>query len=121
MRFRANPVVITTDIEKALLHEGLNEDDPYATRFLWLSNPSDQTRYLQTYRFISVLFGATCSPFMLNDTILKHLQHYNITAATFMERYFYVDNMLTSLQNEDEANTYYKEARAMLKKAGFNL
>ncbi|VDI61827.1 Hypothetical predicted protein [Mytilus galloprovincialis] len=53
MRFRANPVVITTDIEKALLHEGLNEDDPYATRFLWLSNPSDQTRYLQTYIYIA--------------------------------------------------------------------
>ncbi|VDI40841.1 Hypothetical predicted protein [Mytilus galloprovincialis] len=54
-------------------------------------------------------------------SILKHLQHYNITTATLMERDFYVDNILTNLQNEDEANTYYKEARTMLKEAGFNV
>ncbi|XP_063426809.1 uncharacterized protein LOC134710384 [Mytilus trossulus] len=121
MRFRANPVAITIDIEKAFLHVGLNEDDRDATRFLWLSNPSDPTSNLQTYRFKSVLFGATCSPFMLNDTILKHLHRYNSTTATLMERDLYVDNILTSLQNEDDANTYYKEARTMMKEAGFNL
>ncbi|VDH95441.1 Hypothetical predicted protein [Mytilus galloprovincialis] len=58
---------------------------------------------------------------MLNATILKHLQRYNSTTATLMERDLYVDNILTSLQNEDEANTYYKEARTMMKEAGFNL
>jgi hypothetical protein len=43
IRFRANPVAITTDIEKAFLHVGLKEDDRDVTRFLWLSDPSDST------------------------------------------------------------------------------
>ncbi|XP_063447041.1 uncharacterized protein LOC134726564 [Mytilus trossulus] len=120
-RFRANPVTITMEIEKAFLHDGLNDDDRDVTRFLWLSNPSDPSSNLQTYRFKSVLYGATCSPFMLNAMILKHLQRYNSTIATLMERDLYVDNILTSLQSEDDAITYYTEARTMIKEAGFNI
>jgi hypothetical protein len=52
----------------------LEEKDRDFTRFLWLSNPSDAYSPLTTYRFNSVLFGATCSPFILSATKLKHLE-----------------------------------------------
>jgi len=75
MRFRINKYAVTTDIEKAFLHEALDERDRDVTRFLWLRDPNDQDSPLMTYRFKAVLFGATYSPFILCAAILKHLDN----------------------------------------------
>ncbi|XP_063417034.1 uncharacterized protein LOC134699358 [Mytilus trossulus] len=74
MRFRAKQYATTSDLEKAFLQIQLDEKDRDATRFLWLSDPTNTSSPLITYRFKSVLFGATCSPFILSATLLKHLK-----------------------------------------------
>lgn len=71
-RFRLNKIGVSTDIEKAFLHVGLDNSDRDVTRFLWLRDPNDQTSQLISNGFKSVLFGATCSPFILNAALLKH-------------------------------------------------
>ncbi|VDI29119.1 Hypothetical predicted protein, partial [Mytilus galloprovincialis] len=121
VRFRLNPVAIVTDIEKAFLHVGLHEEDRDVTRFLWLSDPKDPRSHLTTYRFKSVLFGATCSPFILNAVLLKHLQKEGSQTAKILERDLYVDNILSSVIDENEALNYFTEARQLMLKAGFNL
>ncbi|XP_053385779.1 uncharacterized protein LOC128550557 [Mercenaria mercenaria] len=91
MRFRLKKYAVTTDIEKAFLHVGLQEKDRDVTRFLWLTDPSDPKSQLCTYRFKAVLFGATCSPFILNATILKHLElNKTNKAAEIIKRDLYV-------------------------------
>ena len=111
LRFRLNRFAITTDIEKAFLHVGLCEEDRDVTRFLWLSNPLDVNSPLTTYRFKAILFGATCSPFILNATLLKHLQRSENKTAKLLEQDLYVDNILTSVNDENDAVTYFKESR----------
>lgn len=73
LRFRQHRFAFSADIEKAFLHVYLDETDRNATRFLWLSDPSDENSSFVTYRFKVVLFGATCSPFMLHATLTFHL------------------------------------------------
>ncbi|XP_060555869.1 uncharacterized protein LOC132716581 [Ruditapes philippinarum] len=73
LRFRYNKFAVCNDIEKAFLNVSLHQDDRDTTRFFWLSDPNDPDSSLQIYRFKSVLFGATCSPFILNAVIMKHL------------------------------------------------
>ena len=51
LRFRTPPIAISTDIEKAFLHVGLNEADRNYTRFFWLSDPNNPRSPFQTYRF----------------------------------------------------------------------
>ena len=68
-----------------------------------------------------MLFGATCSPFILNATLLKHLQQSGSETAKSIERDFYVDNILTSVQTEDDAILYFNDARNLMVKARFNL
>ncbi|XP_052761664.1 uncharacterized protein LOC128204293 [Mya arenaria] len=58
-----------------LMLQKYDEKDRNVTRFLWLSDPSDPDSPLTTYRFKAVLFGATCSPFILCATIIKHLEN----------------------------------------------
>lgn len=121
MRFRLNKIEVSTDMEKAFLHVGLENSDRDVTRFLWLSDPNDQTSQLMTYRFKSVLIGATCSLFILNAALLKHLDKYKTETASTMKKDLYVDNVLSSLDNEKKALTYFCEARSLMSEAEFNL
>ncbi|XP_052260181.1 uncharacterized protein LOC127864522 [Dreissena polymorpha] len=122
VRFRLNPYAVSTDIEKAFLHVGLHEKDRDMTRFFWLENPLDPDSRLVTYRFKVVLFGATCSPFILNATLLKHLRkNMNVNAAHVIERDLYVDNVISSFKCEKDLLEYFTEARQLMSTAGMNL
>ena len=121
MKFRINKYAVSTDIEKAFLHIQLDEGDRDAVRFFWLSDPRDPNSKLITYHFKAVLFGATYSPFILNATLLKHLEQCKTETASTMKDDLYVDNILTSFASEEEIINFYKEARSLMSNAGFNL
>ena len=121
VRFRLHRFAISTDIEKAFLHVHLHEDDRDFTRFLWLSNPSDPESELVMYRFKVVLFGATCSPFILNSVINHHLSRYTSPIAQDMLNNLYVDNIISGCDTEEGAIEYYTTARDIMQDAKFNL
>ncbi|XP_063447872.1 uncharacterized protein LOC134727420 [Mytilus trossulus] len=121
MRFRAKKYATTSDLEKAFLQIQLDEKDRDATRFLWLSDPTNTSSPLITYRFKSVLFGATCSPFILSATLLKHVKENPGKLSDTLENGLYVDNILTSFDNENDVIDYYRRSRELLTKGGFNL
>jgi ribonuclease HI len=121
IHFRANRYAVTTDIEKAFLNIGLDADDRDVTRFFWLSDPDDPSSALQTYRFKSVLFGATCSPYILNATILKHLSTVKCDFTKQISKDLYVDNIISSVPDKETLMNFYKCSREFFQKAGFNL
>ena len=112
---------LSTDIEKAFLQIGLESEDRDVTRFFWLKDPSDPSSEMTVYRFKAVLFGATCSPFILNATLLKHLSTHGDETSTAIQRNLYVDNVLTSVNSQESAVSYFSEARKLLADGGFNL
>ena len=57
----------------------------------------------------------------MNAVLLKHLQKEGSQTAKILERDFYVDNILSSVIDENEALNYFTEARQLMLKAGFNL
>ena len=99
----------------------LHEDDRDYTRFLWLSDPQNPESELVTKRFKVVLFGAACSPFMLNATLHCHLSLYRSPTAQNMLANLYVDNIVSGCQSESEAVSYYNNAHSIMKDANFNL
>lgn len=121
LRFRSQRYACTTDIEKAFLNIGLEDEDRDATRFFWLSDPRDPDSALETYRFKSILFGATCSPFILSATILKHLNSNKCQFTETLLNDLYVDNIISSFVNESRMLQYFEASRALFDKAGFNL
>ena len=121
VRFRLYRFAISTDIEKAFLHVNLHKDDRDFTRFLWLSNPKDPGSELVVYRFKVVLFGATCSPFILNSVINYHLSQYTSPIAQDMLNSLYVDNIISGCDTEENIMEYYATARAIMQDAKFNL
>jgi hypothetical protein len=122
LRFRMHKYAVATDIEKAFLQIGLHESDRDVTRFLWLSDPSDPCSPLTTYRFRTILFGATCSPFILGATIRKHLElNSSEWVPDYLKRDLYVDNVLSSFSNEQDLLQFYSTSRKLMSAAGFNL
>ena len=124
-RFRLNKYAVSIDIEKAFLQIELDENDRDVTQFiLWLSNSNDPNSPLITkctYRFRVVLFETTCSPFILNATVLKRLKLNPSHNSNLLKNDLYVDNVLSSFPDENSLISFYRELRSILSKGGFNL
>ena len=121
-RFRLHRFAVCTDIEKAFLHVQLDERDRDVTHFLWLSDMNDPDSKLTTYRFISVLFGATCSPFILHATLTKHLEdNSHVWVSDLLKKDIYVDNIISSFTDEKTVCNYFCDTRDLMSSAGFNL
>ncbi|XP_077865477.1 uncharacterized protein LOC144352174, partial [Saccoglossus kowalevskii] len=122
IKFRSNPVAITSDIEKAFLQVKLEPEERKFTKFLWLSDSGDTESEFDTYQFKSVLFGATPSPFILNAVVRAHLDTYNTSAiARDLQNNIYVDDVISGVNNTNEAIDYYTHANEMMTSGGFNL
>ena len=121
LRFRLFMYGLSADIEKAFLHVQLDESDRDYTRVLWLSNPLDPNSTFQLYRFKVVLFGASCSPFMLNAAITFHLQQHQTPVSANLLDSLYVDNVVTGCDTEQEATQYFLESRSLMNLSKFNL
>ena len=121
IRFRFDRYVGVSDIRKAFLNVGLNEADRDSTRFLWPENPFDVCSPLKTYRFSSVLFGSTASPFLLNATLKYHLDNISSPLAMELKRNVYIDNLFITSNNEIDLSNKKVAVKSLLESANFSL
>ncbi|GBN21039.1 hypothetical protein AVEN_75944-1 [Araneus ventricosus] len=121
-KFRLRKFGITADTEKAFLQIGLQEDDKPFLRFLWWENGDKENTKI--YQHKRVVFGISSSPFLLGATLEHNLKqvtgHLEVTAQKLLES-FYVDNCVTSVDNEEELRRFMIESREILSPAKFNL
>ena len=93
--FRQGQYAITADISKAFHRILVNEQDRYYLKFLGFNLETEEQR---TFRFRVVMFGATCSPYLLQETLQTHLSE-NVAGREFRDK-FYVDNYLNTYDRE---------------------
>ena len=97
LSFREGKYAVTADISKAFHRVKVNEKDRDYLRFLRLNRDQSQ---LHTFQFKVVLFGATCSPYLLQEVIQSHPQE-NVSGSQFADK-FSVDNYLNTYDRECE-------------------
>ena len=95
--FRQGQYVITADISKAFHCILVREQDRDYLKFLWFNLETEEQR---TFRFRVVIFGATCSPYLLQETLQTHLSE-NVAGRKFRDK-FYVDNYLNTYDCESD-------------------
>ncbi|XP_069160496.1 uncharacterized protein [Procambarus clarkii] len=100
LKFRIGIYAYTADISKAFLRVGLQEEDRNYTMFLWIKDPNNPNSELITYRFASVLFGATSSPFLLQATLDTHLKKSNSPNKMEISKNLYVNNFQETTNSE---------------------
>ena len=123
MRFRTHPIVLTADIEKAFLQIEIDEADREALRFLWYDDVSKPQPTVVCYRYRRLLFGLTCSPSLLGQTIRHHISQYETEHPKVVKilRSLYADDMSCGGESATEAIEIYKQAKDIMLKGSFNL
>ena len=56
-------------------------------RFLWVDDIQKEVSQVVTLRFKRVIFGVSCSPFLLNATIYHHLLQYQPEDPPFVHKF----------------------------------
>ncbi|XP_069166805.1 uncharacterized protein [Procambarus clarkii] len=121
LKFHIGTYAYTADINKAFLRVGLQEEDRNYKKFLWIKDPNDPNSELITYRFASVLFRATSSPFLLQATLNTHLKKFNSPNKTEISNNLYVDNFQGTTSSESKLLNIYHEANRELMRANMPL
>ena len=118
--FRTKKYAVTADISKAFLRVGINRLDRDYLRFLWVKD-INQPDVVTTYRFKVVPFGSTCSPFLLQGTLYKHFCNINSEYRETLLKAFYVDNFMTTVDDNSQLYKLYHETTQYLLEAGMPL
>ncbi|KRX18442.1 hypothetical protein T07_13209, partial [Trichinella nelsoni] len=104
------------------LQIGLHERDRDVTRFLWRKLESQETPRI--FRFRRVCFGLTCSPFLAMSVTrhhaLNHLQGFPLGANQVLEN-MYVDDIVFSVDEDEEARETVRQLVSLMEKGGFHL
>ncbi|XP_068214091.1 uncharacterized protein [Palaemon carinicauda] len=90
LMFREKPFGLTADISKAFLRIEIVSEQRDFCRFLFLEDL--EMKRIVAYQFKVVLFGATSSPYLLNQTIQHHLDSQSSRLGLTLKTSFYVDN-----------------------------
>lgn len=123
IQFRKGAYGVVSDIKQAFLQICVTEQDRDYLKFLWWENIETCDKIV-TYRHKRVVFGITCSPFLLSATLNYHLdlctEGYKKTATKLKES-FYVDNCVTSFDSIEELKTFITESATIMKSGMFDL
>ncbi|CAB0019908.1 unnamed protein product, partial [Nesidiocoris tenuis] len=123
-RFRDGLIGVSADIEKAFLQIEIHPDDRPYLKFLWKTADQD----VIVFRHNRVVFGVTCSPFLLMAVLDHHLDLQLVQAdeqeiewLKLMMRSFYVDNLACSLNTVSDVKIFKTVATRVMASGGFNL
>ena len=105
VRFHSQPIALTADIEAAFLQIAISEDDRDVLRFLWFDDVNKENPTIVEYRYCRLVFGLTCSPSILGETIRKYivqLQSEHPEVVEILSR-LYADDLFCGSSTVEEA------------------
>lgn len=121
LRFRENRYAFTADIRRAFLMIDVFEPDQEFLRFLWWDKPG----VIQVMRHQRLVFGLSCSPYLLNAVLQHHFSHWPIeddkAVIMLLQKSFYVDNLLGSVPTWEMFLHFQKKAISILDNAKMEL
>ena len=122
--FRQETVAIKADIEAMFHQVRVHPKDLNALRFLWYPHGNLSTEP-QEYQMMVHFFGGvsslSCASFALRKTVLDNNENFDPDVASTVNRSFYVDDLLKSVENPEEAIRLSKQLCEMLSLGGFRL
>ena len=97
LRFWTGKIGLIADIKQAFLQIEVAPEHRNFLRFMWFDDVFKIHSELISLRFTRVLFGLTCSPFLLNGTIKSNLLKY----TQFADIKKFVEKLLHNLYVDD--------------------
>ena len=124
LRFRSSPIGISCDIKKMYYNFFVNEEHRDLLRFLWWPD-GDTSLSPADYRMTVHIFGSLSSGGVANYCLRKISEWYGESfpqqVKNFVEKDFYVDDGITSVNSTREALELFSETKSLLGKGGLVL
>ncbi|XP_062537886.1 uncharacterized protein LOC134206213 [Armigeres subalbatus] len=121
-KFREFRIAVAGDIVEMFHQVLMNENDQQSLKFLW--RRCDQNRDPDVYVMTVMIFGASCSPssaqFVKNRNAQRFENEFPRAVEAIVHEH-YVDDMLTSVETEIEAEKLAKEVEYIHGQAGFQI
>ena len=120
-RFREHLIAITADIESMFLQVAVPKEECRVLRFLWRDKPDDN---IEIFEYTRHVFGAksspTCANYGFQQCGREYKSEFPVAAAT-IDRNFYMDDLVKSVDTTQEAIECYQQLMETLKRSGFTL
>ena len=124
MRFRLEKIGVMGDIEAMYYQVTVPERHHKYLRFLWWPN-GELNKEPKEYEMHVHLFGALSSPscanFALRQAAADNESKFGMETANILRNDFYVDDLLKSIADEEEAIEMLENVQEMCALGGFNL
>ena len=124
LRFRKHRIAVIADVEKMFYQVRLRPEDTDSLRFLWKDNPSSNDEP-DHYKMLVHILGATSSPccasYALRRAISDQTDAFPADIVKTLLRNFYVDDLLSSVANEDKGKELIACSEKLMANRGFNL
>ncbi|XP_026744950.1 uncharacterized protein LOC113506309 [Trichoplusia ni] len=121
MRWRVHRICIVADIVKMYRQVLVNRQDTPLQRILWRDDPEKE---IKAYELITVTFGTASAPYLA----VKALQQLaadecgdNLDLAKIIVSDFYMDDLMSGAETEEDAFKIYTDITKILGKGGFEL
>lgn len=121
MRWRRHPICLNADIVKMYRQVRVNKQDSDFQRILRRSNPNES---VQHYRLLTLTFGTAAAPYLAVKSmqqLAKDEQLNYPVAAKITQQDYYVDDLMTGCETEEEAIEIYTQINKLMKAGGFEL
>ena len=123
MRFRTGKIGVMADIQQMFHQVKVCEEDRDSLRFLW--RDLNETKKPDEYKMTVHVFGAVDSPCCANYALQRAARdqqgNFSEDAIHAVGRNFYMNDLLASKQNSDEATGLAKDLIGVLATGGFRL
>ncbi|XP_065084915.1 uncharacterized protein LOC135707112 [Ochlerotatus camptorhynchus] len=119
-RFRERPIAVSGDIAEMFLRMLMNPLDQHCQRIFWCNRDGTTGEYVVTV----MTFGAKCSPscaqFIINENAARFAVQFP-EAVEIIKKGHYVDDMLVSVDTEEEAIKLAKDIHYIHLQGGFTM
>lgn len=124
LRFRVKEVAVAADVKRMFHQVFVAPEDRGALCYLWWPD-GDITKDPKTYQMLVHIFGATSSPsvagYALRKTAKDNKHEFSPDTIDAVLKDFYVDDLLKSFANVEEAIDISKQLQSLLTRGGFQL
>ncbi|XP_055539094.1 uncharacterized protein LOC129726433 [Wyeomyia smithii] len=121
LRFRMHRFVLVADIEKMYRQIRIHYSDYPLQRIIWRNSSSQP---LKTFELTTVTYGTASAPYLATKCLQQLSKDGSKDfplAATVLAKDFYVDDMLTGIDDEQTGELLCVQLLELLQSAGFSL
>lgn len=121
MRWRTHRICITVDIIKMYRMVRVADEDTDYQRLLWRPATNEQIKH---YKLVRLTFGTACALYLAVKSLQRLADDEKSAlpaAAKRTKTDFYMDDLLSGCETEDEAVSIYNEMNKLMNLGGFEL